>query len=124
MCPQPDPPAEGATAPAEDLSPLGLLVAECASRLEAEGDAAVDAVCHAHPDLADARRSAAEQLAAVMEHDFRSTKRQAGIGLGLGVARHVVRAHGGTLTAESHLGEGTVFRVTLPRSDRERRGET
>src|SRR5262247_900799 len=56
MCPQPDPPAEGATAPAEDLSPLGLLVAECASRLEVEGDAAVDAVCHAHPDLADALR--------------------------------------------------------------------
>src|SRR5262245_14287947 len=64
MCPQPDPPAEGATAPAEDLSPLGLLVAECASRLEVEGDAAVDAVCHAHPDLADALR---ERLGALRE---------------------------------------------------------
>lgn len=35
-------------------------------------------------------------------------------GLGLAIAREVVEAHGGTLTAESTLGEGTCFIIRLP----------
>ena len=37
-----------------------------------------------------------------------------GTGLGLAIARHVVEAHGGRITAESVLGEGSVFMFTLP----------
>ncbi|HEX6311472.1 MAG TPA: ATP-binding protein [Acidimicrobiia bacterium] len=39
-----------------------------------------------------------------------------GIGLGLAIVRHVVQAHGGEVTVESREGEGSVFRLRLPRS--------
>ncbi len=39
--------------------------------------------------------------------------RRRGAGLGLSIARDVVRAHGGTIEAESTPGQGTTFRVRL-----------
>ena len=37
-----------------------------------------------------------------------------GAGLGLAIARGIVRAHGGDITAESQPGVGTTFHITLP----------
>jgi signal transduction histidine kinase len=37
-----------------------------------------------------------------------------GTGLGLAIARDLVRAHGGTISAESRSGSGTTIRFTLP----------
>jgi signal transduction histidine kinase len=46
--------------------------------------------------------------------DGSSTRRFGGLGLGLALAEHLVKLMGGKLTAESKIGEGTTFRVTLP----------
>jgi signal transduction histidine kinase len=37
-----------------------------------------------------------------------------GVGLGLSIAMHLARAHGGDLTVESELGKGTTVRFTVP----------
>jgi two-component system, OmpR family, sensor kinase len=39
-----------------------------------------------------------------------------GFGLGLAISQYIAQAHGGTLTAESRLGRGSVFTVTLPKN--------
>ena len=41
-------------------------------------------------------------------------QRAAGSGLGLSVCRAIVRAHGGSVTAENRLGGGATFRIRLP----------
>lgn len=56
-----------------------------------------------------------DRVSHLLGGDFASTKRTSGIGLGLGVARHVARTHGGELGVESELGAGTRFVLTLPR---------
>jgi two-component system CheB/CheR fusion protein len=50
-------------------------------------------------------------------------KHSAGLGLGLYLAREIVTAHGGTIEAESSLGEGTTIVVRLPRGKPRARGD-
>ena len=46
--------------------------------------------------------------------DARTPGASSGSGLGLSIARAIVERHGGTIHAESTLGEGTTFTVSLP----------
>jgi two-component system sensor histidine kinase VicK len=39
---------------------------------------------------------------------------ETGTGLGLSLAREVVRMHGGDITVESQLDKGSTFLVTIP----------
>jgi len=59
-----------------------------------------------------------EELPRVFDKFFRSKdpriRAETGTGLGLSLAREVVRLHGGELTAESELNEGSTFAVSLP----------
>jgi PAS domain S-box-containing protein len=60
---------------------------------------------------------AREQLANVFDRFWQTpntTIRVRGAGLGLAIARGVVKAHGGEIWAESELGKGSTFWFTLP----------
>lgn len=58
---------------------------------------------------------APEDLEQVFDRFWRGgSGRGTGIGLGLSIARGIVEGHGGRIRADSVLGEGTVFRFTLP----------
>jgi signal transduction histidine kinase len=60
----------------------------------------------------------AEDVPYVFERFFRSDRARraysGGSGLGLSIARWIVDAHKGTLSAESEVGKGSVFTVVLP----------
>lgn len=55
---------------------------------------------------------AAEDLPSVFDRFHRGSR--GGTGLGLAIARHIVEAHGGTITATSTVGQGSRFRVSVP----------
>jgi len=48
---------------------------------------------------------------------FYTTKKK-GTGLGLMIVQRIVRAHGGRIELESHVGRGTTFRIWLPLQER------
>jgi signal transduction histidine kinase len=47
--------------------------------------------------------------------DKSRSRAQGGSGLGLAIVRKIVEEHGGTISIESNLGQGSTFRVSLPR---------
>ena len=51
--------------------------------------------------------------------DLRGSTERGGFGLGLAIAQWIAHAHGGTLTAQSRLGKGSIFTVLLPISTME-----
>jgi len=57
-----------------------------------------------------------EQLNRIFE-PFYTTKKK-GTGLGLMIVQRIVRAHGGRIELESHVGRGTTFRLWLPLHER------
>jgi PAS domain S-box-containing protein len=57
-----------------------------------------------------------EQIARIFE-PFYTTKKK-GTGLGLMIVQRIVRAHGGKIEVESHVGQGTTFRIWLPLHER------
>lgn len=69
-----------------------------------------------------------EELEQLFERFYRSNsaRTQKGSGLGLSICRSIVESHGGTISAASRMGEGSVFTMTLPciRSGSDRRSST
>jgi len=67
------------------------------------------------------RGIALEHLSHLFERFYRADSDRAsnsgGAGLGLAIAYEIARQHGGTLEAESQLGQGTSFKVSLPFPD-------
>jgi signal transduction histidine kinase len=57
----------------------------------------------------------AAELSRVFDRFYKGEQSR-GSGLGLTIARSLVRAHGGDITAASHLGVGTTMTVNLPLS--------
>jgi two-component system sensor histidine kinase KdpD len=60
----------------------------------------------------------------LFEKFFRAEKtgRVPGTGIGLAIVKGLVEAHGGTISVQSRVGEGTTFRFTLPLMTPEREG--
>ncbi len=57
-----------------------------------------------------------EELEHLFEQFYRAPGQdeKSGVGLGLAIAKEIVRAHGGDVGAESVVGKGSTFRFTLP----------
>lgn len=60
-----------------------------------------------------------EQINRIFEPFY--TTKQKGSGLGLMIVQRIVRDHSGRIDLESHVGEGTMFRIWLPTGDRKPR---
>ncbi len=64
-----------------------------------------------------------EDLPHIFDRFYRGDKSRQGngeSGLGLAIARSLVEAHGGTISAKSQPGQGTIFTISLPRAHPER----
>lgn len=63
---------------------------------------------------------AAEDLPYIFDRFFRGDKARSretgGSGLGLAIAKWIVEKHGGEIKADSQLGVGTVFNITIPQN--------
>ena len=60
-----------------------------------------------------------EHLGRIFERFYRVPRENqpSGAGLGLAIAKEIVDAHGGSISAESHSGKGSRFSFTLQRAD-------
>jgi two-component system NtrC family sensor kinase len=69
--------------------------------------------------IADTGCGIAEQdLPRIFDPFFTSKEVGKGTGLGLSVSHGIVKAHGGTIKAESEVGQGTTLRIYLPMCDK------
>lgn len=61
-----------------------------------------------------------EELPRIFDRFYRSEKSRSscGNGLGLSLAQSIIQSHGGWITAQSSPGQGSVFKLFLPRSGR------
>jgi signal transduction histidine kinase len=50
----------------------------------------------------------------IWESYFTTKKEQEGTGLGLAIAKSIVEEHGGEITVQTKVGQGTTFTVSLP----------
>lgn len=62
-----------------------------------------------------------ESLPHIFDRFYRGEekRRRGGMGLGLSIARWIAEQHGGEITVESQVGQGSTFTVWLPRPERE-----
>jgi signal transduction histidine kinase len=101
---------------------LGNLVSNAVRHTRAGGEVVLGAhPVHTNKMVIDVRDTgegiAPEELPHIFNRFYRSdqARQQNGSsGLGLAIAKSIVTAHGGTISAESTVGEGTTFIITLP----------
>ncbi|MDA8169981.1 MAG: PAS domain S-box protein [Nitrospiraceae bacterium] len=96
-----------------ELGPRGLAI-----------DAQVERGTYVNITVSDTGKGIAEEhLSHIFEPFFTTKEKGKGTGLGLAMVYGIVKEHKGYITVSSRLGEGTVFNVYLPVSDRPGRVE-
>lgn len=81
--------------------------------IRVRGERAKDRLCLSVRDTGSG--IASNMLETVFERFWQADKNdRRGMGLGLYISRHIVTAHGGKIWAESTLGKGSTFWITLP----------
>ena len=98
-----------------------LKVGACAVRLAHGEIAALPAGCYLRLEFTDHGTGIAQEHLNRIFDPYFSTKEMStvkGRGLGLAVSYSIVRNHGGAITAESLVGEGTTIAVYLPETTR------
>lgn len=113
--------AEGDTSGRWDADRLRQVVANLVENAVAHGEGAASIHVHTTTDMVvlDVHNWGApipsDELSHLFE-PFRKSSESRGLGLGLFIAREVVRAHGGDVEVTSSSKHGTTFSVRLPRS--------
>jgi two-component system, NtrC family, sensor histidine kinase HydH len=69
-------------------------------------------------EITDTGTGIAEEEAKKILEPFYTTKAQ-GLGLGMPYAKKIIDQHGGTITLNSRIGEGTTISITLPAGKQE-----
>ncbi len=107
--------------PGRMLQVLGNLVSNALRYTPAGGRIVLSARARGHGVLLAVQDNGTgitpEDLPHIFDRFYRGDKsrqEQGESGLGLAIARSLVELHGGTITAESRVGEGAIFMVTLP----------
>jgi signal transduction histidine kinase/CheY-like chemotaxis protein len=89
---------------AVDAMPQGGMLTLSAEEVEGSIEIAVS----------DTGMGMSEEVRSRIFDPFFTTKGKAGLGLGLAVSYGIISRHGGTVKAESEVGRGTTFKITLP----------
>jgi signal transduction histidine kinase len=78
-------------------------------RAEHAGDRVLITVSDRGPGISEG------DLPRIFDRYYRGQRHEGeGLGLGLYIVRKLVEAHGGSISAESRIGEGSTFTFTLP----------
>lgn len=107
--------------PERIMQVLGNLISNALRHTKPEGEIRIQAKGengHLQLSVVDTGGGiAAEDLPHVFERFYRADKTRAQegeSGLGLPIAKSIIEAHGGTISAQSQLGQGAVFTISLP----------
>ncbi len=115
---------------ADGIHQVALNVVSNAIDAVASGTGIVNVNTHFNPDegiadlvVSDNGPGIERDMIEEIFEPFTSGKGQSGTGLGLAVARKIVREHRGRIVVDSTVGEGTTFRIRLPAQETARASE-
>ena len=60
---------------------------------------------------------AEEHLGMIFQTGFTTKESEKGTGIGLALVREMIEEHRGEITVSSTVGEGTTFRINVPKAD-------